>query len=726
MKTVLKIEGMSCSACSNNLEKFLKKQKGIKDATVNLVMATASVTYEGITIREIEEYVKEAGFKSLGEESILKKKEKENHTPIIILGVLGIMIMLITMQHMIKIPMPNFLDMKKNPISYSIILFILTIPYLGYGFDILKNGIKKMIHKSPNMDSLVTIGILSSFIYSVAGTILVILGHSEQVHSLYYESTIFVIFFMKLGRYMNNRSKDKTKESIQELVTITPNVAHKKMGEDMINITIDEVKKGDILICLPGERVAVDGEITKGKSTFDDSFVTGESLPLEKKVGSKVIAGSINYDNVIEYKAERIGKDSTISEIVQLVVEATNTKANYAKIADKIVTYFVPIVLIIAGLSFIINWFILKDISNALTHFVTVLVVACPCSLGLAIPLALVVSVGTNAKKGILIKDSESLEQTSKIDTIVFDKTGTLTSGDLSISEIHNHCDLKKQEILEILASIEKYSNHPISKGINKYVKEKRIKAPLELTMEELPGYGIKGKDEKNTYYACNKALLKKLDIINSYAEEEDKMTKDGCSVIYLVKNKKVIATFGLRDMVRREASTLIRKIKEKNIDLYMLSGDNEKTAVKIAKKIGIEKVFPDATPVEKTLFIEELLENGKKVMMVGDGINDAPALTTATVGVSLSSGTDIATNAANVVLVSNNLNKIEELIDNSHKTIKIMKQNLFWAFIYNCIMIPIAAGFIPGIRINPMIACIAMIISSLTVTFNSLRLRKM
>ena len=725
-KIILKIEGMSCSACSNGLEKYLKKQKGIEEASVNLVMATASITYDEKKISpiDLDNFVEEAGFKSLGEE-IKEKKKKDSITPYVLLGILGLFVMYITMQHMLMLPAIPFLTMNKHPKNYAIVTFLLTIPYIIYSWDILKSGIKNLVHKMPNMDTLVTIGIVASYLYSIYGVIMILIGHTEHIHNLYFESTIFVIYFMKLGRYINTRSKNKTTESIQELVTITPTKAHIKSDDSYLDITIDEVKKGDILVCLAGERVAVDGEIVKGKSTFDESFVTGESLPLEKSEGSKVIAGSINYDNVIEYKAERIGKDSTISEIVHLVIEATNTKAKISRMADKICLYFVPIVMMISVITFLLNLILTKDITTAITRFVTVLVVACPCSLGLATPLALVVSVGTSAKKGILIKDSESLEEANKVDTVVLDKTGTLTNGILSISEINNHSDLSKEEILEILVSIEKYSTHPISIGISKYAKEEKIEGNLDLTIEELPGYGIKGKDEKNTYYACNAALLKKLDIINSYEAEEKKMSKEGNSVIYLVKNKKVIATFGLKDVVRKESIKLVRALKDKNIEVVMLSGDNEITCKKIAEELEIENIIAGVTPKEKTEYIKKRINEGRRVMMVGDGINDAPSLTSATIGVSLSSGTDIATNAANIVLVTNNISRIIDIIHISKTTMKNIKENLFWAFFYNLLMIPIATGIIPKVEINPMIACIAMIISSLTVTLNALRLKK-
>ena len=724
-KTILRIEGMSCSACSNGLEKFLNSKEGVK-ATVNLVMATASIEYDDkLTISDLNKYVEEAGFHSLGEEKLIEKKEKTHKTPIVLLGILGLFVLYITMQHMTNTPKIMLFDMEEHPKIYTISLFLCTIPFLIFGFDIMKNGIKNVLHKMPNMDTLVTIGVFASFIYSIYSMVLLFLGNEEAIHHMFFESTIFVILFIKLGKYITEKSKNKTKDSIKELVKMTPNKAHLKTNDSYVDITIDEVNKGDILICLSGEKIAVDGVIVKGSSSFDESFITGESIPVDKKVGSKVIAGSINYDSKIEYQAERIGKESTISEIVRLVVEATNTKAPISKIADRICSYFVPCVLGTAVIIFLLHMILGHTISDAILYFVTVLVVACPCALGLATPLALVVSVGNSAKKGILIKDSESLELAKKIDTVVFDKTGTLTSGTLTISEVNNHCDLEKETVLELVATIEKYSTHPIAVGINKYAKENNINTDREFETEDLPGYGVKAKDNHTIYYVCNRALLKRLDIINSYEDEENKMAKEGNSVIYLVRNNKVLATIGLKDVIRKESKKIVEKLKEKNINIIMLSGDNEMTAKKIAKELDIDNVVANVNPKEKTKYIKNLVKEGKYVMMVGDGINDAPSLTSATVGVSISSGTDIATNAANIVLVNNNLVKIDDLFSISEKTINNIKQNLFWACIYNICMIPIATGLIPGIHINPMVACIAMIISSLSVTINALRLKR-
>lgn len=722
---ILKIEGMSCSACSNGLEKYLNKQEGIEEATVNLVMATASIKYEdNLTIEDLNRFVSEAGFKSLGEDIQIIEKE-ESSLQFIIFGILGLVLMYISMGHMVHLPMIDIFNMEKHPLIYSVTLLVLTIPFLIYGRKIILSGIKNLIHFMPNMDSLVTIGIFSSFIYSLFGVTMIIIGKIAFVEKLYFESTAFVIYFIMLGKYIDKHSKNKTKDAIKGLVKITPDRARIKVDDSYKNITIDEVKKGDILICLPGDKVAVDGEIIKGESTFDESFITGESIPVSKKTNDKVIAGSINFDSEIEYKAEKIGKESTISEIVKLVVESTNTKSNIEKMADRLSSYFVPAVIIVAIITLLINLVINKNISIALNNFVTVLVVACPCALGLATPLALVVSVGHSAKKGILIKDSETLEVGSKIDTIIFDKTGTITKGTLSVARVNNHSDLDDNYIIELLGSIEKHSTHPLAIGINKYISEEKLKADLELVTEDLAGYGVKAKDNKNNvYYACNKKLLKKLDIINSYEIEEKEMAKKGYSVIYLVKNKKVIATIGLKDVIRKESIDVVKELKKKGFTIVLLSGDNKITTEEIAKNFDFDEVVSEVTPKEKNKYVKRLISEGRKVMMIGDGINDAPALTSSTIGVSFKGATDIANNSSNVVIVNNNLEKIVDFINISKNTLINIKENLFWAFIYNFLMIPLATGLF-RIHINPMIACIAMILSSLTVTLNALRLNR-
>ena len=453
-KIILSIDGMTCSACSNGLEKYLNKQNGVYNASVNLVMANATVDYDEkiLNKEKIEEFVKQAGFKSLGEFKEIKFEEKSKKEKIkfIVFTILAIVLMYISMGHMINLPTIPFLDPHTNSTNYMISLLILTICFMWYGFDILKNGYKNLIHKTPNMDTLVGIGVITSFLYSLYNMYLVLAGDHTQVMNLYFESASIVIYFIKLGRYIDGLSKDKTKEAIQKLVKITPNTAVIKVNGVEKQVTLDEIHKGDTVVSKAGEKIAVDGEIITGKAHLDESFITGESKPTSKEVGSKVIAGSLNYDGYIEYKAEKIGRESTVSEIVRLVVQASNTKAPIAKIADKVSGYFVPAVIAIAIITFIAYLAIGKDIGTAITTFVTVLVVACPCSLGLATPLAIVVSEGKCASNGILIKKSEILENAQKVNTIVFDKTGTLTYGKLKIAEVINYSSLEQNSLLQL------------------------------------------------------------------------------------------------------------------------------------------------------------------------------------------------------------------------------------------------------------------------------------
>ena len=730
-KVILKIDGMTCSACSNGLEKYLNKQQGIKQASVNLVMANASIEYDEkiLNIDKLNEFVKKAGFKSLGEFKEIKSegKNKKEKIKFIIFTVLAIVFMYIAMGHMINLPTLELIDVNKNPIGYTICLFIFAILFIIYGFDVLKNGYKNLIHKTPNMDTLVGIGVLSSFLYSIYSMILIINGDNSAIHNLYFESVAMVIYFIKLGRYLDGISKDKTKEAIQKLVKITPEKATVKVDGKEKTVTIDEVHKGDIVVSKPGERISVDGEIIEGKTHLDESFITGESKPVTKEVGQKVIAGSINYDGYIEYKAEKIGKESTISEIVKLVVEASNTKAPIAKIADKVSSYFVPTVIGIAILAFIAYLVLGYDFASSLIVFVTILVVACPCSLGLATPLAIVVAEGLCANNGILVKKSEILENAQKVNTIVFDKTGTLTYGKLKISEIKNYTNMKNNELLQLVGSLESKSTHPIGKAFTDYLEENKITKVEVKDFENVSGHGIIGTVNNQKMIIGNSKILEKYNIENNHKKDEEELSKNGNSIVYVTQNNKIIALIGVNDIVRDNAKQVIKELNENKIDTIMLTGDNKDTATKIAEDIGITKVIANVLPSEKTNVIKKLKSENKNVMMCGDGINDSPALATADIGVSVKSGTDIAMDSSDVILTRDNLDSITKLISISKKTIKIIKQNLFWAFFYNVLMIPIAIGFLKpfGISINPMIASIAMVLSSLTVICNTLRLRR-
>ena len=727
-KVILSISGMTCSACSSGLEKHLNKQKGIIDATVNLVMQTASISYEdNITLEDLSKYVLDAGFISNGifDETKEVKDNTKKKNNLIIFTILSILLMYISMGHMINLP--PIINPTKYPIYYSLIQLLLSIIYLIYGKDILISGYKNLIHKTPNMDTLVSIGVLSSFTYSIINTILIILGKINLVHNLYYESTCIVIYFIKLGRYIDSKSKDKTKEAIKKLVSITPSKALKKDGNKEIEITLDEIKEGDILICKPGMKIAVDGVITKGTTHTDESFITGESIPVKKQKEDTVIAGSINYDGYIEYKAVNIGKNSTISNIVKLVVEATNTKAPIAKTADKVSNYFVPCIILIAIISFIATLLITKSLNTSINTFVSVLVVACPCALGLATPLAIVVGEGLCAEQGILVKTSESLETAHKIDTIIFDKTGTLTEGKLSISKIYNYSNYKEKELLSIICSIESLSTHPISNAFKLYKEEPNIKLNEVKNFTNIPGHGIKANLNKKEYILCNSSYLKQENIKNNYLHDEQSLSNTGNSIIYIVENKNIISIIGVKDIIRKETKETITNLKKLNKEIIMLTGDNQETANYIGQELGIKNIIANVVPSKKSEIIKNLKSKNKLVMMIGDGINDAPSLANATIGVSMSNATDIAADSSSIILLNNSLSKIIDLLNISKNTITIIKQNLFWAFFYNILMIPVAIGILKpiGIKLNPMIASLAMMLSSITVIINTLRLKR-
>ena len=714
-KIVLKISGMTCSACSSGLEKYLSKQKGISSASVNLVLSLATIEYDSISVKVIEKYISEAGFKSLGEFKKIDDLESNpsDKNKLIILGLIIIFLMYVSMYHIFGVPAIPLIN-HNHPIILTTFMLLVSIIFLIYGFDIIKSGIKNLIHKMPNMDTLVMFSVICSFLYSLYGYIEILVGNYNFILNLYFESTCMVIYFIKLGRYIETLGKDKTKSALKDLVQITPEYAILKKGEEEIKVTIDEVKEDDLLISKAGEKIAVDGIVKNGKSYVDESFITGESNPVLKCAGSKVIAGSILYDGYLEYNAKRIGKSSTISQIIEIVINATSNKSKIERLADKISGYFVLIVIFIAILTFSIHLMLGSSFADSLTHFVTILVVACPCALGLAVPLVNVVANGLCAKKGIFLRNGEVLEKAKDINTVVFDKTGTLTYGKLNVYKMFNYSTLTNKELLNIVANIENLSNHPIAQAF-------KVKKKLNVTnYQVIPGKGIKGSINRKTYYLGNASILKDLDITDKYNENYQKLTSAGCSIIYIVQNKKVIGLIGLRDTIRKNIQHVIKKFQDSGIEVIMLTGDNKDVAGIIASEIGITNIYADVLPQDKANTIDNLIKEGRNVAMVGDGINDAPALVKSTVGISVSDGTDIAASSSDVILMNNDISNILDLINVSKKSYRVIKQNLFWAFIYNLCMIPIAAGVFSGINMTPMFGSIAMTISSLTVVLNS------
>ena len=722
-KITLSVDGMTCSACSVGLEKYLNKQDGIKATSVNLVLGTATIIYDEtkLTPDDLDKFVSKAGFKSLGEFKELEEINKKKKTKInlIIFTVLILIFMYISMGQMLNLPVPNALNKEENPTNYVITIFTLSTLFLIYGFDIIKNGYKNAIHLTLNMDTLITLGVFSSFLYSLYNMILILNGNYDKVHDLYFESSAMVIYFIKLGRYFEGISQNKTKEAIKKLVTVTPDKAYLKENDKIKEITLDEIKKDDILVCHPGEKIAADGTIVSGEAHLDESFITGESSPLKKSLNDKVITGSINYDGYIEYKAEKFGKNSAISEIVKLVTEASSDKSKIETLADKISGYFVIIVIILATITFLLHLLTGNSFGASLNYFVTVLVVACPCSLGLATPVAIIISEGLCASHGLVIKKSSAFETANKIKAIIFDKTGTLTYGKPRISEIINYTDKSDDEILKLVSSAEIKSSHPLSTAFKNYLENHNLKPYDSSDFKNTPGKGIEATVNSQKLIIGSSSFLKE----NKIKIPKNKIKNN--TLIYVSINGKLSAVISISDVIRKEAKEVIEKLNSQGIQTIMLTGDNSAVAKAISSSLNIKEYYASQTPKDKAQVIQKLKEKYGYIMMCGDGINDSIALTKADIGLSLKGASDIAINCADVILIKDDLMGILNLLKVSKKTFRKIKQNLFWSFFYNSLMIPIAMGLVKELNISPVIASIAMMFSSIFVVLNSLSLNK-
>ena len=712
---ILNVGGMTCSGCSAGLEKYLNKQDGIFSASVNLVLATVKIEYDEnlLDINKLNKFIGESGFTSYGEE-YNKNKRRPERLVLLIYTVLTILLMYISMGNMFKITMPNIINMHFNPIIYSISLAAITFLYFIYGFDIIKSGIKNLVHRMPNMDSLIMIGVIVNYLYSLFNMILVFKGDMNGLHHLYFEASAMTILFVKIGRFIDKNNRIKATDAVKGLVSVTPKKAVKLVDGEEKTVTINEISKGDIIVCRPGEKIAVDGIVRKGRTNINEALITGESKPVHKEIGNEVIAGSINCNGYIEYEAVRIGRETNISNIVKMVVEATNSKTEIQKFVDKVSGIFVPTIFILAVLASILNFVIIKDISIAVNVFVTVLVVACPCALGIATPLAMVVSIGKLSRNGIFIKSSESLEILKSIKNIVFDKTGTLTNGKFSVVD-KNISD----ENIQILQNIEFNSKHPIAQSICEFSDFKKIDVT---NFREIEGYGLQADIGNITYYVGSSKFVKEQCINNIYGNDEEKFLSNGYTIVYLFNNDGVLGIVGLADRVKDGVKELIQELKNVNKNIYMLTGDNESAAKIIANEIGIDNVESNLTPKQKLVYVSNMNDDTNSVMMVGDGINDSPSLKSAAIGVSVEGGSDISADSSDIILMNPNIGIISLLLKVGKKTNRIIKQNLFWAVFYNCLMIVVATGLLP-IHINPMIASMAMMMSSLMVVFNSLRL---
>lgn len=751
MKMTLKIGGMHCAACSRAVERALKKTDGIEEANVNIATEKAVFNYDEKKIKydDIVNVIVKAGYQVLGKEedpTIVKAREiKEQKIRLIVSAIFSIPLFYISMAPMVsfvKFPMPSFLVHHINPQVFSIVAIFLCVPVMISGYKFYTLGFPALFRGSPNMDSLVAIGTTAAFTYSIYSTVLSFMGLNPHGDNLYYESAAVIITLVQFGKYLEARSKGKTGEAIKKLMGLQPKTATIIQNGEEKEIKISDVKVDDIVLVRPGEKIPVDGEIIEGYSSVDESMLTGESIPVEKSVGDKVVGASINKTGSFKFKAQKVGADTALAQIIKLVEDAQGSKAPIAHIADVVSSYFVPAVITIALISGII-WFIaLHNFVFSLTVFVSVLVIACPCALGLATPTAIMVGTGKGAELGILFKNAEALEVSQKINAVMFDKTGTLTEGKPYVTDIISD---DKDKLLLIAASAENGSEHPLGEAIVREAKEKNIKLLSIENFKAISGFGIETYIDNKKVLMGNDKLMNKENInIENYNSYMDKLSKEGKTPMYVAYDNKLLGIIAVADKLKKESIEAINRLHKLGIKTAMITGDNKNTANSVAKEAGIDIVFAEVLPEEKSNEVKKLQEQGFTVAMVGDGINDAPALTQANVGIAIGSGTDVAIESADIVLVKSNTNDVVTAIELSKATMRDIKQNLFWAFCYNVIGIPIAAGVLHVFRepliassiggfltaimgkdllLNPIFAALAMSLSSVSVVTNALRL---
>ena len=748
-KLELKIDGISCQACVAKIERKLSRTDGVEKALVNISNNMADIEYDEKEIKasEIMKIIEKLGYTPKRREDLKDKEEalraekklKSELTKSKIAIVLSLILMYISMSHMFGLPVPHIIYPVDHIFNYVAIQFIIAVTVMIIGKRFYKVGFRQLFMLSPNMDSLVAVGTSSAFIYSLYISYKIFADNNiHLMHSLYYESAAMIIAFVMLGKYLETLSKGKASAAIKKLVNFQAKKANIIRNGEIVEIDINEVSKGDIVFIKPGEKIPVDGTIIEGHSTIDEAMITGESIPVEKLENDKVYSGSINKDGALKVVVNATEGETLISKIAKLVEDAQMTKAPIARLADKVSLIFVPTVIFIAIFAALLWWFLIKynvvSVSQnhfefVLTIFISILIIACPCSLGLATPTAIMVGTGKGAELGILIKSGEALEKLNEIDTIVFDKTGTLTEGTPKVIDIVSiGSALSKDEILKIAASMEVNSEHPLGKAVYDEAKEKNVELYDVKKFLSISGRGVIGEIEEKKYLLGNKKLLLDNGISNLHEEEIHRYELEGKTTILLADEEKLIAFITLADVVRNESIKLIEKLKKENIKTYMLTGDNERTAKVIAKKLGIDDVIAEVSPEDKYKKVKDLQEQGRKVVMVGDGVNDSPALAQADVGMAIGSGTDIAIESADIVLMSKDIETILTAIRLSKATIKNIKENLFWAFFYNSCGIPIAGGLLylfTGHLLNPMLAGLAMGLSSVSVVTNALRLKR-
>ena len=736
------IEGMSCASCAMTIENAVSKIPGVHKASVNL--ATEIMTVEAndsVTPEDIAKVVDGVGYgarprgKSVEEELEEKNEKKEAHLRemkrnLTISAIFTVPLLFIAMADMVGIPMPAFLSPMQSPVSYALIQLALVLPILWVGRRFFVDGFKALSKGHPNMDSLVALGTSAAFLYSLYGTYHVLEGHAHFAMNLYYESAGVILTLITLGKYFEDVSKGKTSMAIQTLVGLAPKMATVLRDGQEVEVPVEEVQVGDLIRVKPGEKVPVDGVVTEGNSTVDESMLTGESIPVSKSVGDEVIGASLNKTGSFILKATKIGKDTALSQIIQLVEQAQGSKAPIAKLADKVSGVFVPIVIVLALVSGL-AWYFLGQESwvFALTITISVLVIACPCALGLATPTAIMVGTGKGAENGILLKSGEALEEANHVNMVVFDKTGTITNGTPVVTDVVTADSIDADALIRLAASLEVASEHPLGEAIVAKAKEQGAAFDEVTNFEAIPGFGIKGHVGETLVFLGNEKWMRENGLAN--VEMNDKanhFAEQGKTPLYIGYNDAVQGLIVVADTVKESSARAIQTLHEMGIQVAMMTGDHERTAQAIAAEVGIDRVFSEVLPQDKANYVSKLQEEGYIVAMVGDGINDAPALAQAQVGIAIGTGTDVAIESADAVLMKSDLMDVPAMLKLSRATIRNIKENLFWAFAYNIIGIPFAMGVLHlfgGPLLNPMIAGAAMSFSSVSVVLNALRLKR-
>ncbi len=735
------IKGMTCASCSSAVERVTRKMEGVSESNVNLATNRMTITYEerSVTPQDIMDRVERAGFEASPEEDKGKDQTREEEEELQeghrrmkrrLIGAicLAIPLLYVSMGHMVPIPMPlpSVIDMHEAPFNFALTQLILTVCILICGRKFYIVGFKTLFRGHPNMDSLVAIGTGSAFIYSLVMTVM-IPSDPSAVHNLYYESSAVVVTLVMLGKYMESKSKGKTSEAIKKMMELAPDTAVRLVDGKEEQVQIDQIAVGDILLIRPGSRVPLDGKVVGGNSSVDESMLTGESIPVEKDLDDLVIGGSLNYNGSLQVEVTHTGSDTTLSKIIKLMEEAQGRKAPISKLADRVAGYFVPTVLVIAVLAAVIWALTGQELAFVLTVFVSVLVIACPCALGLATPTAIMVGTGLGATHGILIKSGEALEIAHKVDTVVLDKTGTVTLGQPRVVRIVSR-NLSKEKLLEIAAACEVPSEHPLGQAIVREAAEQDLKLEKTEDFQSVTGQGIRASYQGQTILVGNARMMEAagVDIAILEAESESAAEK-GQTPMYVVADQVLEGFISVADTVKENSAEAISQIKGLGVQVYMLTGDHQKTADHIGSLVHVDHVIAQVMPGDKAAVVQKLQDEGKRVMMVGDGINDAPALAQADVGVAIGSGSDIAIESGDIVLMKSDLMDVYCAIRLSKGTIRNIKQNLFWAFIFNSLGIPVAAGVLHafgGPLLNPIFAGLAMSFSSVFVVSNALRLK--